>query len=173
MQKKTIIHTKYYLSPCGKMIVGETDGKLCLCDWRNGADRSAVGRRLEKMLHAEFEEGTTPVIEDAIQQLKDYFRGNRKTFDVPLLLAGTEFQMSVWKELQSLPYGQTASYAWLARRTDKAYAVRAVAAAVAANALSIFIPCHRIVGSNSSLTGYAGGLPAKQKLLDLEREHVK
>ena len=106
----------------------------------------------------------------AARQLDEYFAAQRRVFDVPLLTVGTPFQRAVWELLTTIPFGATRSYAWLAAQLGHPRAVRAVAAANRANALSIFIPCHRVVGSNGSLTGYAGGLAAKRLLLGLEQQ---
>lgn len=135
-----------------------------MCDWPVEKHR----KRLERMLDAEFVEGSTPVIDRAIAQLDEYFAGLRRQFDIPLLLVGTPFQKSVWTELLAIPYATTISYAELARRIGRPTAVRAVANSNGANALSIFVPCHRVIGADSSLTGYAGGLLAKNYLLNLE-----
>lgn len=108
------------------------------------------------------------VIDAAARQLDEYFRGKRKSFDIPLLTVGTDFQKKVWRLLASIPYGSTASYSELSNLLGCPGAVRAVANANGANAISIFIPCHRVIGSDGSLTGYAGGLDAKRFLLDLE-----
>lgn len=135
-----------------------------MCDWPVEKHR----KRLERMLDAEFVEGSTPVIDRAIAQLDEYFAGSRRRFDIPLLLVGTPFQKSVWTELLAIPYGSTISYAELARRIGRPTAVRAVANSNGANALSIFVPCHRVIGADCSLTGYAGGLLAKNYLLNLE-----
>lgn len=137
-----------------------------MCDWPVEKHR----KRLERMLDAEFVEGSTPVIDRAIAQLDEYFAGLRRQFDIPLLLVGTPFQKSVWTELLAIPYATTISYAELARRIDRPTAVRAVANSNGANALSIFVPCHRVIGADSSLTGYAGGLLAKNYLLNLEKK---
>lgn len=110
------------------------------------------------------------VLDCAARQLDEYFAAQRRVFDVPLLTVGTPFQRAVWELLTEIPFGGTRSYAWLAAQLGHPRAVRAVAAANRANALSIFIPCHRVVGSNGSLTGYAGGLAAKRLLLGLEQQ---
>ena len=120
------------------------------------------------MLGAEFEEGFSPVIDKAKTQLDEYFAGARREFDVPLLFAGTDFQKKVWDALLTIPYGQAISYGEMARRIGMPTAVRAVANANGANAISIFAPCHRVIGSDRKLTGYAGGLEAKEYLLTLE-----
>ena len=120
------------------------------------------------MLNAEFEEGTSEVIDKAIKQLDEFFAGQRKIFDIPLLFVGTDFQKTVWNELQKIPFGKTVSYGEMARRIGIPKAVRAVANANGANSMSIFAPCHRVIGSDHSLTGYGGGLDAKRTLLKLE-----
>lgn len=112
------------------------------------------------------------VLDHAARQLDEYFAGRRRVFDLPLLTVGTPFQRAVWELLTEIPFGETRSYAWLAAQLGHPRAVRAVAAANCANALSIFIPCHRVVGSNGSLTGYAGGLAAKRLLLGLEQQQL-
>ncbi len=168
MKKKNIILIKHYESPCGPLLLGSFNEKLCLCDWQTEKHREHVDRRLKRMLCAEFEEGTSEVIEKAAQQLGEFFAGKRRVFDVPLLFIGTEFQKTVWNELLKIPFGQTISYGEMARRIGKPRAVRAVANANGANSMSIFAPCHRVIGSDRSLTGYGGGLPAKQRLLELE-----
>jgi methylated-DNA-[protein]-cysteine S-methyltransferase len=101
-------------------------------------------------------------------QLDQYFAGDRKQFDVPLKLAGTPFQQRVWQALREIPYGETITYAELARRVGNPMASRAVGAANGRNPISILVPCHRVVGSSGRLTGYAGGLDAKRWLLDWE-----
>lgn len=165
---RNVILTTRYESPCGALLLGSLGERLCLCDWQAAKDRSRVSRRLQRLLHAEFEEGASEVIDEAVRQLDEYFARKRREFDVPLLFAGKEFQTRVWNELLHIPFGSTVSYGELARRSGVPRAVRAVANANGANALSVFAPCHRIVGSDRSLTGYAGGLEAKKYLLELE-----
>lgn len=108
-------------------------------------------------------------IQACLQQLTDYFAGTLHTFDLPLTPKGTAFQQTVWKALQEVPYGKTLSYLTLARQLGDEKAIRAVAAANGRNPLWIVVPCHRIIGSNGSLTGYAGGLWRKKWLLEHER----
>ncbi len=155
------------------LILGDMDGALCLCDWRGGKDRTAVEKRVGRLLNADLRPGHSELLEQAASQLDEYFKGERKAFTIPLRLAGTDFQQRVWRDLQTLPYGTTATYADLAHRLGKPTAVRAVAAANGANALSLFVPCHRIIGTGGALTGYAGGLDAKWYLLELERRADK
>ena len=113
-----------------------------------------------------------PVLRRAAAMLAEYFEGTRKSFDIALAPAGTPFQRAVWREIFRVPYGQTIAYRDLAARTRRPDAVRAAGAATGRNPLSIFVPCHRIVGADGSLTGYAGGLDRKRALLALEREDL-
>jgi len=109
---------------------------------------------------------------DAAQQLSEYFQGRRRSFDLKLSPHGTGFQLAVLQALQTIPYGETRSYADIARAVGKPNAVRAVGAANGRNPLPIVIPCHRVIGSNGSLTGFGGGLDTKRFLLDLERRNA-
>ena len=163
-----MICTQIYNSPVGEIILGSYEGKLCLADWQYRRMRTAIDKRLQKGLKAEYCEDSSEVIDETIKQMKEYFAGERKDFDIPLLMIGTMFQKSVWEGLIKIPYGTTASYLELSRNIGNEKAVRAVASANGANAISILIPCHRIIGSNGDLVGYAGGLPTKKKLLELE-----
>ena len=162
------INIQYYKTPVGEMILGSYDNKLCIADWRYRKKRESIDRRVQKGLNATFVEEESSVLKLAKEELEAYFKGLRKTFDIPLLLVGTEFQKNVWQELIQIPFGATTSYKELAQNIDKEKAVRAVASAVSANAISIFIPCHRVIGTDGSLTGYAGGLEAKKRLLEIE-----
>ena len=126
-------------------------------------------RRLVRLLNAEFVEATSAVLERAKIQLDEYFAGSRKSFDLPLHLVGTDFQKRVWNALLKIPYGETCSYKEIALKVDNLKGVRAVAQAIGANGICIIIPCHRVVGSNHSLTGFAGGLEVKRFLLGIER----
>lgn len=157
-----------YDSPCGTLVLGSFGGKLCLCDWLAGKHCGQTGRQLQKTLKAALEDGSSEVLEKAVQQLSEFFAGQRKEFDVPLLFVGTDFQKTVWSELLQIPFGKTLSYADIARRIGMPKAVRAVANAIGANPISIFAPCHRVIGSKRTLTGYRGGLDAKRTLLQLE-----
>jgi methylated-DNA-[protein]-cysteine S-methyltransferase len=112
------------------------------------------------------------VFTDVVDQLKSYFAGERKAFDLPLVLEGTEFQKKVWTALQDIPYGETVSYKTLAQRVGSPKAVRAVGAANGANPIPIIIPCHRVIGNDGSLKGFGGGLPLKKRLLELENPQM-
>ena len=163
------INTQFYDSPCGRMMLGVFDGRLCLCDWDVARHKESLLRRLGKHFHASFEERSDETLEKTRRQLDEYFNGHRTTFELPLAVAGTDFQKRVWDELQRIPYSSTLSYGELSRRIGSPKAVRAVASAVGANAIAIIIPCHRIIGSDGSLTGFAGGIAAKRYLLKLEK----
>lgn len=162
------IKVSRYYSPAGEMIIGSYGDKLCICDWAVEQRRATIDRRICRHLNAGYEAGSSDIIERAIAQLEEYFAGKRREFSIPVLFTGSEFQCSVWEELMKIPYGTTISYGELARRINNPKAVRAVASANATNPISIFVPCHRVIGSNRKLTGYGGGLEAKRHLLALE-----
>lgn len=162
------IAIQYFPTPFGELILGAFDGKLCLCDWRYRKMREAVDKRIQKGLGANYAEDDNAVLSETRTQLEEYFDGTRREFTVPLLFVGTDFQQSVWQALLRIEYGSTATYLQLSEMLGNRDAIRAVASANGANAISIIVPCHRIIGSDGALVGYAGGLPAKQKLLTLE-----
>lgn len=157
-----------YLSPVGEMTLGSYEDKLCVCDWVVERRRAAIDRRIRRHLNAAYEEGSSDVIKQAKAQLDEYFAGRRTEFTIPVIFTGTEFQCRVWSELMRIPYGETISYGRLASRIDNPKAVRAAASATATNPISIFVPCHRVIGGDNRLTGYGGGLEAKRYLLALE-----
>lgn len=167
MFPKIIILDKY-ASPFGDLILGELDCKICLCDW---ACSEKIRRHIKNIKQLSFSvtcEGISLPMLRAQQALDEYFDGRMRTFDVPLAVYGTPFQKRVWDALDKIPYGRTTTYSALANDLGIPKSVRAVAAAVANNPLSIIRPCHRVVGSSGQLTGYAGGLDAKRGLLQLE-----
>lgn len=151
------------------MVLGECDGRLCICDWPmpDGSMRAATRRRFEG--HS-MERSETLLLRQAAGQIDEYFRGLRRNFDIPLLQRGSEFQMAVWEALTNVPYGSTVAYGDIALHMGRPEAVRAVANAIGANPLSIFVPCHRIVAVNGP-GGYAGGAETKQMLLQLEAKN--
>jgi len=163
------ISIQYFKSPLGELIIGSYKGKLCLCDWKYRRMRTSIDKRLQTTLKTNYVEQPCELIDSTIAQLERYFAGELSHFDQPLLMAGTDFQQSVWNALLTIPYGKTTSYLELAKSIKNEKAVRAVASANGANAISIIIPCHRVIGSDGQLTGYAGGLPAKKRLLALEQ----
>jgi len=109
------------------------------------------------------------IIDQVISQLEEFFAGERRRFDLPLAPGGTEFQRAVWSALADIPFGETRSYGELAQTIGRPGSARAVGAANGANPISVIVPCHRVIGAGGKLTGYAGGLPAKKVLLELER----
>ena len=115
---------------------------------------------------------TTELLSMATIQLDEYFQGKRTVFSLPFKLTGTPFQLAVWKELQNIPYGKTTSYKEIAQKINKPKAYRAVGMVNNKNPLPIIIPCHRVIGSNGKLIGYAGGLKLKNYLLELEKSHT-
>ena len=159
---------QYYDSPCGTLVLASIGEELCLCDWHGMPCAERNRRRLGRLLNATFVTASSPVLERTKQELDEYFAGKRRNFDLPLHPVGTDFQKKVWNVLLAIPYGETRSYKEMAQSVGKSKGVRAVAQAIGANALSILIPCHRVIGSNHSLTGFAGGIDAKRKLLEME-----
>ncbi|HEX4999472.1 MAG TPA: methylated-DNA--[protein]-cysteine S-methyltransferase [Terriglobia bacterium] len=145
-----VVHT-----PLGPLTVASTPKGLAAVQF--GASKPKDGVEDEGANH------------DFIRQLEEYFEGRRTDFDAPLDVAGTPFQMAVWNELQRIPYGETRTYGEIAARIGRPGAARAVGMANHDNPIAVVIPCHRVIGGNGSLTGYAGGLHLKQKLLSLER----
>ena len=166
--EKHKINILHYENHESILLLGEFHGKLCLCDWKNRTDRERLDRRLQTVLKAKYVEERTPLLDETVRQLDAYFLGKRQQFDLPLLTVGTLFQKSVWDVVSSIPYGHTLSYKTLASKIGRPEAVRAVATAVGANALSLCIPCHRVVGNDGTLRGYAGGLETKKSLLEME-----
>lgn len=167
MEKRSIA-IQYFKSPFGDLILGDFERQLVLCDWQYRKMRDQIDRRLQTALDAVYVERETTIIQLAKKQLDEYFIKQRQSFDLKTLTIGTDFQKQVWQALTNIPYGKTASYLELSKNIGNSSAIRAVASANGANALSIIIPCHRIIGSDGKLVGYAGGLAAKKKLLQLE-----
>ena len=154
------IHCTSMPSPIGPLLLAADDTGLKLiefCSPRHPMQRGDDWR-----------EGDNAVLRATREQLGEYFEGTRQAFDLPLAPRGTDFQREVWLELRRIAYGETISYAQLAVRIGKPSAVRAVGAANGRNPLPIVVPCHRVIGADGSLTGFGGGLPTKQFLLQLE-----
>ncbi|MHC9084657.1 methylated-DNA--[protein]-cysteine S-methyltransferase [Luteimonas sp. RIT-PG2_3] len=147
-------------SPVGPLMLATTDAGLHALEF--GESRHPVRR------DARWQQGDHPLLQRARAQLDAYFAGTLRDFDLPLAPQGTAFQCEVWKALTTIPYGRTLGYGELAARIGKPSAVRAVGAANGRNPLSIFVPCHRVIGADGTLTGYGGGLPTKEFLLSLE-----
>ena len=163
------IEIQYQKTKIGDLIIGSYQNSLCLLDFRYRKMREVVDTRLKNGLNARFVESTSNVITATKRQLNEYLSGDRHEFTVPLVLVGSDFQKKVWDALMEVGYGETASYLELAKKINNEKAVRAVANANGANAIGIIIPCHRIIGTNGSLTGYGGGLGVKKRLLQMEQ----
>lgn len=155
-------HSKTIWSPVGELTLVADERGLAAILWENDKpDRVRLDALNEKPDH--------PVLVETERQLSEYFAGTRRSFDVPLSFAGTDFQKRVWAALLAIPFGETRSYGEIADQLGAPGASRAVGAANGRNPISIIAPCHRVVGSTGKLTGFAGGLEAKAFLLDLER----
>ena len=158
---------KYYYtvmeSPVGDITLIADDKSLCAIYWPNQQPNEKKFPDLEK-------KDSNKVLRSTVKQLNDYFKGKRTQFDLPLRAVGTNFQEQVWKALTSIDYGDTVSYGDIAKDIKNPKAVRAVGAAIGKNPISIIIPCHRVIGSNGKLTGFAGGLSTKEFLLNLENQ---
>ena len=125
----------------------------------------------EHSIENETESDSSKVMKDCLDQLDEYFAGKRQVFDLPLKQTGTDFQQNVWKELMEIPFGKTISYLELSKRINNVKAIRAVGTANGRNNLPIIVPCHRVIGSNGTLTGYRSGIKIKQWLLEHENKH--
>lgn len=146
-------------SPIGPLMLAADDAGLRHIEFRD--NRHPADR-------AHWHGGEHPVLQAAATQLREYFDGQRRDFELPLAPQGTEFQLQVWHELARIPFGETISYAQLARRIGNPSGTRAVGAANGRNPLPIVLPCHRVIGADGGLTGFGGGLPTKEFLLRLE-----
>ena len=159
------INYQIFNTPHGALKLAAYDDTLVMCDWYDRKKRDTIDNRLQKKLKAIFVKKDTDALALTRQQLSEYFKANRLKFELPLNLIGTNFQQKVWQGLSRISFGQTLSYQQLAAQLSMPNAARAVANANAANALSIIIPCHRVINANGALGGYAGGLLAKESLL--------
>lgn len=146
-------------SPIGPLTLMASDAGLVAIHWEDDAPAATV-ELIDSDDH--------PILDTVATQLEEYFAGERTTFDLPLDLRGTEFQVSVWRALEAVPFGETSTYGAQAEQIGRPKAVRAVGAANGRNPVPIVLPCHRIVGKDGSLTGFAGGLDTKRFLLDHE-----
>ena len=171
-EKQIIIITRIE-TPLGTMFAGAVEEGICLLEFTDRKMLVTELKSLSKSLNANIIQGTNHHFDLLKQQLEEYFDGKRKEFTVPLFTVGTEFQKSVWKELQTIPYGSTRSYLGQATAMGKSSSVRAVANANGMNRIAIIIPCHRVIGEDGSPTGYGGGIWRKKWLLDLEMKNIK
>jgi AraC family transcriptional regulator, regulatory protein of adaptative response / methylated-DNA-[protein]-cysteine methyltransferase len=167
-----LLHLSRLLTPLGPMLIGATDAAVALLEF---TDRRMLATQLERLARRRrciFVPGSTAAGQQLEAELEAYFAGTLRDFSTPLAPAGTEFQQRAWQGLQSIPYGETRSYAEQARLLGAPTAVRAVARANGDNPVAIVVPCHRVIGANGKLTGYGGGLWRKQWLLHHERRHA-
>lgn len=164
-----IVHLNRVQTPLGPMLVGTTDRALCLLEFVDRHMLKTQLHRLQTKLNSSFIPGSNAVTKNVADQLTQYFEGSLKQFSIPLKLPGSNFQQKVWRGLQTIPYGKTRSYKEQAQQLGNEKAVRAVARANGDNRIAIIIPCHRVIGSNGTLTGYSGGLWRKKYLLNLEQ----
>jgi methylated-DNA-[protein]-cysteine S-methyltransferase len=153
----------------GELLIGSSGDRLCLLWFGANEVGRAVEDMISRKLDAEFVERNDEVLEKTRKQVNEYLSGNRKEFDIPLLMIGTDFQRRIWRALIRIPYGATSTYGRIAEDIGIPRAARAVGGATGANPISIIIPCHRVIGSNGGLVGYGGGLPLKKWLLGLEQ----
>ena len=158
------VYYSTFESPVGPLLLAGSKAGLLLVSFASG-DRP-------RNVDLEWRPDATAFVE-VVQQLQSYFAGERKNFDLALILEGTDFQKRVWTALRKIPYGETISYKELAEMIGSPKAVRAVGAANGANPIPIIIPCHRVIGNDGSLTGFGGGLPLKKQLLELESHQLK
>lgn len=170
MQKQ--IEIQYHKTNVGEFVIGSIEHSICLLDYRWRKSRSSIDRRLKSKFNATFIEQNNSLLEKVKNQIDRYLNADLKKFEFPMSLAGSDFQKSVWKSLKTIPYGETRSYLQLTEILGiSGHSVRAVANANGANAIALAIPCHRIIGNDGSLVGYAGGLQTKKRLLGIEKRN--
>jgi len=166
---KILVHTKVE-TPVGEMEILATDRGICLLEFDARKELEAEILFLKKEFEAELQVGENQHTLELKRQLKEYFENKRTIFSVPTVLSGTDFQKRVWTELKTIPFGETRSYKEQTDKLGDPKAIRAVAKANGSNKIAILIPCHRVIGSDGKLTGYAGGIERKRFLLNLERQ---
>lgn len=164
-EMKEVLYLQHINTPLGVMIAGATEKGLCLLEFHDRVLLNKELNDLQGLLNAIVVEKTNRYIEQVRMELGEYFNGIRKTFNVPLVFVGTEFQVKVWKSITEIPYGVTISYQEQASNLGDVRSIRAVAHANGSNRMSIIIPCHRVIGKDGKLTGYGGGIERKRFLL--------
>lgn len=158
-------------TPLGEMIAAATKDGICLLEFIDRRSDADLIEPVAKILDSEVKEGSNKHLRSLKKQLREYFKGKRKEFSVPLITPGSDFQQAVWRNLLKIPFGTTKSYGQQARDLKNIKSARAVAQANSSNRIAILIPCHRIIGSDGSLVGYGGGLERKKWLLNHERKY--
>jgi methylated-DNA-[protein]-cysteine S-methyltransferase len=156
-------------SPVGRLLLAGGDDGLRVLSFIDGREDKAIA---PDPSWREIPPDESPTLRETVRQLRAYWARELRDFDLPLRPRGTPFQLAVWKQLCAIPYGTTISYGELARRVGNPKGSRAVGLANGSNPIAIVIPCHRVIGSNGKLTGYGGGLPIKEKLLELEQQRL-
>jgi len=168
-KEQKVINLMRLETPLGTMYAGAVEQGICLLEFTDRKMLETELKSLSKLLNARIIQGANKHFNLLSDQLGEYFEGKRKEFTVPLFTPGSEFQQTVWKELQNIPYGSTRSYKQQAQALKRPEAIRAVANANGMNRISILIPCHRVIGEDGNLTGYGGGIWRKKWLLDMEK----
>jgi len=164
MQTKPMLHSTTHVTPVGMLTLVASDRGLRAVLWpKLSPQRAGISPRPHR-------NQAHPILQKTVQQLDEYFAGSRTSFDLPLDLEGTRFQLAAWRSLADIPFGTTSTYGQQAAALGIPTAARAVGAANGANPVCIVLPCHRVIGANGSLTGFGGGLPVKQWLLDHEAQ---
>jgi len=154
----------FYCYKFCNLLIAEESGAVCRAAFCDNKGKMINNKTLPDFVYSE-----TSLIKNAAKQLDEYFNKKRKDFNFPLVLHGTDFQVDVWKALQQIPYGETRSYGEIAAAIGRPKASRAAGMANNRNPIVIIVPCHRVIGGNGNLVGYAGGLDLKQKLLEIEK----
>lgn len=171
LTETSIINMTEISTPLGPMLAGATSEGVCLLEFTNRIRLEKEFIDLQKLLSAVMVAGRNQHLDQLENELSEYFKGERKIFSVPLHTPGNEFSQSVWKSLLKIPYGKTCSYKEQAEMMNNPKAIRAIASTNGRNRLAIIIPCHRVIGSNGTMTGYAAGVDKKKWLLKFERNN--
>ncbi|WP_291072309.1 methylated-DNA--[protein]-cysteine S-methyltransferase [Empedobacter sp. UBA5637] len=165
-----MFRSKKIQTPLGEMLAIKSEKGICMLEFFDGKSTEKQLKEIENL--GEIFEKDDDILNRLENELNDYFKGNLKEFTIPLDLIGTDFQKKVWNELIKIPFGETRSYKEQSIAVGDLLAIRAVANANAKNKIAIVVPCHRVIGSDGSLTGYAGGKKRKQFLLELESQQL-
>ncbi len=166
--KDRAIHYAVFSTPLGKMVAAEYKNRLCRLEFLGRKKPSAILKPIAGRLKTEISAGKSPVLDETRKQLKMYFNGRLKKFNLPIELVGTDFQKSVWRQLTRIPQGKTVNYGKIAERVGRPKGARAAGMAIGSNPISIVVPCHRVIGKSGDLVGFGGGLWRKRWLLNHE-----
>ena len=162
------IHYTTFPTPLGKMVAAEYKNRLCRLEFLGRKKPAAILKPIAKQFKADISRGKSPVLNETGKQLKMYFDGRLRKFNLPIEHNGTDFQRSVWKQLTRIPHGKTVNYGKIAERVGRPGGARAAGMAIGSNPISIVVPCHRVIGKSGDLTGFGGGLWRKKWLLEHE-----